>query len=234
MQPRRLSVRVYWHDDALASRHRRRACSTSRPPRSSRCPSSTPRTPSGSGTSAPRFATARSPSGSSGIPAATPLRDELEMLHLPAYIDSVQEFCAAGGGFLTQSTPVVGPLMGRRARRCRHRARGHRRRSRRRLRPGLCARAPAGPPRPARPGRRLLPLLERRAGGRAGAPARRRAGRRHRLGRAPRKRHAGSASGTGPTCSPSRSTCGTGRGARRTPRPARPTRSAPATARAGT
>ena len=29
------------------------------------------------------------------------------MLHLPAYIDSVQEFCAAGGGFLTQSTPVV-------------------------------------------------------------------------------------------------------------------------------
>jgi acetoin utilization deacetylase AcuC-like enzyme len=34
-------------------------------------------------------------------------RDELEMLHLPAYIDSVQEFCAAGGGLLTQSTPVV-------------------------------------------------------------------------------------------------------------------------------
>ena len=34
-------------------------------------------------------------------------RDELEMLHLPAYIDSVQEFCAAGGGYITQSTPVV-------------------------------------------------------------------------------------------------------------------------------
>jgi acetoin utilization deacetylase AcuC-like enzyme len=34
-------------------------------------------------------------------------REELEMLHVPAYIDSVQEFCAAGGGFLTQSTPVV-------------------------------------------------------------------------------------------------------------------------------
>ena len=34
-------------------------------------------------------------------------RDELEMLHLPEYIDSVREFCAAGGGYLTQSTPVV-------------------------------------------------------------------------------------------------------------------------------
>src|SRR6478752_1775275 len=35
------------------------------------------------------------------------LREELEMLHLPEYIDSVQAFCAAGGGYLTQSTPVV-------------------------------------------------------------------------------------------------------------------------------
>jgi acetoin utilization deacetylase AcuC-like enzyme len=34
-------------------------------------------------------------------------RDELEMLHPAAYIDSVQAFCAAGGGYLTQSTPVV-------------------------------------------------------------------------------------------------------------------------------
>ena len=39
-------------------------------------------------------------------------RDELEMLHLPEYIDSVQEFCAAGGGYLTQSTPVVEPTHG--------------------------------------------------------------------------------------------------------------------------
>jgi acetoin utilization deacetylase AcuC-like enzyme len=34
-------------------------------------------------------------------------REELEMLHVPEYLDSVQAFCAAGGGYLTQSTPVV-------------------------------------------------------------------------------------------------------------------------------
>ena len=34
-------------------------------------------------------------------------REELEMLHLPEYLDSVRAFCAAGGGYLTQSTPVV-------------------------------------------------------------------------------------------------------------------------------
>jgi acetoin utilization deacetylase AcuC-like enzyme len=35
------------------------------------------------------------------------IREELEMLHLPEYIDSVEKFCAAGGGYVTQSTPVV-------------------------------------------------------------------------------------------------------------------------------
>ena len=44
-------------------------------------------------------------------------------------------------------------------------------RARRRLRPGLCARPPARPPRPAGHDRRLLPVLEHRAGGGAGATA---------------------------------------------------------------
>ena len=40
-------------------------------------------------------------------PGRHALREELEMLHPPAYVDSIQSFCAAGGGYLTQSTPVV-------------------------------------------------------------------------------------------------------------------------------
>jgi acetoin utilization deacetylase AcuC-like enzyme len=33
-------------------------------------------------------------------------RSELELVHEPAYIDSIREFCEAGGGLLTWSTPV--------------------------------------------------------------------------------------------------------------------------------
>jgi acetoin utilization deacetylase AcuC-like enzyme len=34
-------------------------------------------------------------------------RDELEWLHEPSYIDEIEAFCAAGGGFVTQSTMLV-------------------------------------------------------------------------------------------------------------------------------
>src|SRR5436853_3727659 len=33
--------------------------------------------------------------------------DELRLVHDPDYVESVRSFCAAGGGLLTQSTPVV-------------------------------------------------------------------------------------------------------------------------------
>ena len=136
---------------------------------------------------------------------------------------------------ITQSTPVVARVVGRRARGGRHHARGHRRRPRRRVRPRLRARParPATTPSPTA-GRRLLPVLERRAvrpSWRAGAAS---SGSPSSTGTCTTETAPRRASGTGPTCSPSRCTCGTARGARPIPRPARPTRSAPATARAAT
>ena len=173
------------------------ASSSIRPRRSSRCPSCTPRTPSGSGTSAPPFATARSPTGSNGARAATPAATSWRRCTLPAYIDSVEEFCAAGGGNITQSTPVVARSWDAALAAAGTALEATAAVLDGRLRPGVCARAPAGAPRPAGPGRRVLPVLERGACSRAGAPPRRRAGRRPRLGRASRKRHAGVLLGPG-------------------------------------
>ncbi len=82
-------------------------------------------------------------------------------------------------------------VVGRGARLRRHRARGHRSRARRREPARLRARAPTRPPCPAGPGRRLLPVLERGAVRAARPPARARARRRRRLGRASRQRHPG-------------------------------------------
>ena len=159
-------------------------------------------------------------------------REELEMLHLPAYIDSVQEFCAAGGGLMTQSTPVV-----ERSWDAALAAAGTTLEATSAVLDGECdlayalVRPPGHHAQPDRADGYCLFSNAARPSWRGGGAQRASPSS---TGTCITATEPNGASGTGATCSPSRSTCGTGRGGRRIPRPARPTRSGSATARAGT
>ena len=165
-------MRVYWHEEALA--HDTGAGMFDQPPtplievpelhpenteriRNIRS-ALTPRPDRAAAGVARRAATRRRPSSSSCTP--------------PAYVRSVQAACAAGPGLITQSTPVVpaswGAALASAGTALAATEAVLAGETRRRLR----ARAAARPPRPAGPGRRLLPVLERgplRRSSRAGA-----------------------------------------------------------------
>ena len=196
--------------------------SSIRPRRSSRSPSCTPRTPSGSGTSAPPSATARSPSGSSGTPAGTPRRDELEMLHVPAYIDSV-------AGVLRRGRRLHHPVDAGRSPAswdAALAAAGTALEATAAVLDGDCDQAYAlvrPPGHHAQPDRAdgycLFSNAALAPSWRAGAAS---SASPSSTGTCTTETARRSASGTGPTCSPSRSTCGTARGGRRHPQTGAP------------
>ena len=195
-------MRVYWHDEALAPRHGRGdvrpgALAADRGPRAApRERRAHPQHPLGAAR------TARSRRTSSGTTAATPPSTSSSSCTTADYVRSVQAACAA-------AARPDHPVDAGRARR-----RGGRPwpPPARRLRPTeavldgaassptrSCARRATTPSRRTADGYCLFSQHRARARELARTP-RARAGRDRRLGRAPRERHPGAASGTAPTC----------------------------------
>ena len=136
---------------------------------------------------------ADAPAGSAGGTAGTPRSSELEMLHDPALR---RARCASSArraaASLAWSTVVVPGTLAGVAGGGRHRAGRRPGGARRRMHRSSYAlvRPPGHHAQPAMTDGYCL-FSQHRPGGRAGHPPRRRASRHHRLGRPPRKRHAG-------------------------------------------